>query len=175
MNVIEFLQNGQIVCRPVILSEKRIHDFKGNLMLVFSGISRYASEIAKEQIDNTKKNLLNLHAMKGLVDDAYKILTSPEGDFDDFGRLLHETWKYKRELSRNVTNTEIDHMYELARKHGAVGGKLLGAGGGGFLLLYAREEDQTRVRKALGKYLHIPFSFDYSGAQIIIYKPSYNS
>jgi D-glycero-alpha-D-manno-heptose-7-phosphate kinase len=174
LNVIEFMQNGQIVPRPLIIPEKRLDTFRSNLMLVFSGISRYASEIAGEQIENTKKNIMSLHAMKGLVDDASSILASPEADLDDFGRLLHETWRFKKGLSSKMTNPVIDHIYETGMKNGALGGKLLGAGGGGFMLLYAKPEDQPRVKKALEKYIHIPFNFDFSGAEIVIYRPSYN-
>ncbi|TAL18422.1 kinase [bacterium] len=174
LNVIEFMQNGQIVPRPLIVSEKRLDAFRSNLMLVFSGISRYASEIAGEQIENTKKNIMSLHAMKGLVDDAGNLLASPEADLDDFGRLLHETWRFKKGLSSKMTNPVIDHIYETGMKNGALGGKLLGAGGGGFMLLYVRPENQPKVRKALDKYIHIPFNFDFSGAEIIIYRPSYN-
>lgn len=173
LNVIDFMQNGQIVAHPLVMAPERLKRFKGKLMLFFSGISRFASDIAKEQIDNTHKNLDSLSAMKGLVDDAYGILTSPQGDFDEFGRLLHETWQYKRGLSRQMSTSEIDCMYETAMKHGAIGGKLLGAGGGGFMLLYVPEERQAEVRQALGGYLFIPFDFDFSGAQIVVYKPSF--
>ncbi|ACD94519.1 GHMP family kinase ATP-binding protein [Trichlorobacter lovleyi] len=173
LNVIDFMQNGQIVAQPLVMAPERLKRFKGKLMLFFSGISRFASDIAKEQIDNTHKNLDSLSAMKGLVDDAYGILTSPQGDFDEFGRLLHETWQYKRGLSRQMSTSEIDCMYETAMKHGAIGGKLLGAGGGGFMLLYVPEERQAEVRRALGGYLFIPFDFDFSGAQIVVYKPSF--
>jgi D-glycero-alpha-D-manno-heptose-7-phosphate kinase len=172
LNVIEFLQNGQILARPLIISPERLTCFKGKLMLFFTGISRFASDIAKEQIDNTSKNLDSLAAMKSLVDDAYGILTSHSGDFDDFGRLLHETWQYKRGLSRQMTNTEIDCMYTTAMNNGALGGKLLGAGGGGFMLFYVPEDRQAGMRQALDGYLHIPFNFDFSGADIVVYKPS---
>jgi D-glycero-alpha-D-manno-heptose-7-phosphate kinase len=173
LNVIEFLQNGKIVTHPLVMQPERLETFKGRLMLFFSGISRFASDIAKEQIDNTKKNIGSLDAMKSLVDDAYSILTSPHVDFDEFGRLLHETWQYKRGLSKQMTNTEIDSMYDTALRHGAIGGKLLGAGGGGFMLFYDPEDRQIEVRQALGGYLHIPFDFDFSGADIVVYKPSF--
>ncbi|TLN23366.1 kinase, partial [bacterium] len=173
-NQIDFLPNGRIVVSPVVMPAKRLAKFRQNLLLVFSGISRIASEIAKEQIDNTQKNLVSLHAMKGFVDEGYKILTSPRADLDDFGRLLDETWRYKKCLSNQMTNGEIDYIYETAMKNGALGGKLLGAGGGGFLLFYVPRHEQQRVLKALGKYLRIPFDFDFSGAENIIYKPSYD-
>lgn len=173
LNVIEFLQNGRIVAHPLVMPPERLKAFKGRLMLFFSGISRFASDIAKEQIDNTKRNLGSLDALKSLVDDAYGILTSPRGDLDEFGRLLHESWQYKRGLSKQMTNTEIDNMYDTAMHHGAIGGKLLGAGGGGFMLFYVPVERQAEVRQALDSYLHIPFDFDFSGADIVVYKPSF--
>lgn len=175
INTIEFLQNGQIVARPLLMPPTALKTLRENLLLIFSGISRNASEIAEEQIENIPNNLATLHTMKSYVEDAYGILTSPKGDFDDLGRLLNETWRAKRSLSSNVATGEIDALYETAMKNGALGGKLLGAGGGGFMLLYARPEDHPRLLKALDKYIRIPFDFDFSGAEIIIYKPSYNS
>lgn len=173
LNVVEFMQNGRIVTHPLVMTPERLTEFKGKLMLFFTGISRFASDIAKEQIDNTNKNLGSLDAMKQLVEDAYGILTSPICDFDEFGRLLHETWQYKRGLSKQMTNSEIDGMYDTALRHGAIGGKLLGAGGGGFMLFYVSEERQAEVRQALSNYLHIPFNFDFSGADIVVYKPTF--
>lgn len=171
---VEFLQNGQIVPRPVVLSPRRVEQLRDNLLLVFSGISRFASDVAREQIDNTRRNTGTLHAMKGLVDEAYRVLTSPGADLDDFGRLLHETWCRKKALSSQVTNPEIDALYDTARAHGALGGKLLGAGGGGFLVLYAHQEDHARIGQALGRYLRVPFAFDFTGAENIVYRPDYS-
>ena len=105
--------------------------------------------------------------MHGLVDKASAVLTSTNADLDDFGRLLDESWQIKKTLSSKITNGSIDELYERARASGAIGGKLLGAGGGGFMLLYARPEHQARVREALEGLLHVPFRFDTTGSQVI--------
>lgn len=173
LNTIEFLQNGEIIVNPVIMKEDCLNAFENKFMLFFTGLSRYASEIAGEQIKNTLKNKDELFRMKELVDEAYKILTSGRDDFSDFGMLLNETWQLKRRLSNKITTSNIDDMYEFALKNGVIGGKLLGAGGGGFMLFYVEEENQNRVREALKNYLYVPFKFDFTGSEIIVYKPDY--
>ncbi|HBG47745.1 MAG TPA: kinase [Deltaproteobacteria bacterium] len=173
LNTIEFLQNGNIMVKPIIMDAKRLKAFESKFMLFFTGISRYASEIAEEQIRNTSKNREELREMQGLVDEAHRILTSGSVDFSPFGRLLDATWQIKRRLSKRISNDEIDALYSTAVNNGAVGGKLLGAGGGGFILFYAEPEDQERVKEALNGYIHIPFKFEFNGSEIIVYKPNY--
>lgn len=175
LNAIEFLQNGEIIVKPIIMKENLLRSFEDKFMLFFTGLSRYASMIAAAQIENTKKNKDELERMKELVDEAYKILISGKDDFTDFGRLLNETWMLKRRLSSKISNSEIDDMYETALKNGAVGGKLLGAGGGGFIVFYTEPENQKRLKEALKKYLFIPFRFDFTGSDIIVYKPGYQN
>jgi len=175
LNTIEFMENGEIVVEPVIMEEGRLAAFEKKFMLFFTGISRYASEIAREQIKNTRRNKRALTEMRGLVEDAYNILTKSRNGFVDFARLLDETWRLKKNLSKDISNDRIDEMYETARKHGALGGKLLGAGGGGFVVFYVEPENQQSVKKALEGYLHIPFKFDFSGSEIIVYKPGYRN
>lgn len=175
LNTIEFSQNGSIVINPVIMEEERLRSFEKKFMLFFTGISRYASEIAKEQIQNTPNKKTELLEMLKLVDEAHKILTSKAGDYKEFGKMLNETWKLKRKLSEKISNDEIDRIYDTALRNGAVGGKLLGAGGGGFILFYVEPEDQPRVKEALMGYCHIPFKFDFSGSEIIVYKPNYHN
>ena len=174
LNTIEFLQNGQIVVNPIIMSEKGLRRFEDSFLLVFTGISRFASEIAGDQIRNIGARRSELAEMRSLVDEAEKVLASGRDDFSDFGRLLNETWKLKRTLSDRISSGEIDGIYEAALKSGAVGGKLLGAGGGGFLVLYVDPERQSSVMRALDRYLHIPFTFDFSGAEIIFYHPGHH-
>lgn len=169
-NKIDFLCNGQIIVTPVIITEKKLREFKSKFMLFFTGISRNASDIAKEQIKNTRKNEKELEQMSSLVDKAYKILRSEKPHFKDFGRLLNETWKLKQSLSSKISNNFVDDIYKTAIKNGAVGGKLLGAGGGGFMLFYAEPKNQERLKKALKGLLNIPFEFDFSGSEIIFYK-----
>ena len=136
-------------------------------------MSRHASVIAQEQIQNTHRNKNELSKMKELTDEAYKIIASGKDDFVDFGRLLNETWQLKRKLSSKITTRDIDDIYETAIKSGAVGGKLCGAGGGGFIVFYVEPENQKRVKEALSNFLHVPFKFDFSGSEIMVYKPNY--
>lgn len=173
LNTIDFLQNGEIIVKPIIMKEDCLQVFENKFMLFFTGFARYASDIAGEQIKNTQKNKDNLFKMKEMVDEAYKIFTSGRNDFSDFGRLLNETWKLKKGLSSKITTSDVDYMYETAIKNGAIGGKLLGAGGGGFMLFYVEEENQNRVKEALKDYLYIPFKFDFTGSEIIVYKPNH--
>jgi len=173
LNTIEFLQNGEIVVEPIIMREEQIRSFENKIMLFFTGLSRNASVIAHEQIQNTQKNKNELFQMRELVDEAYKVLTSEKDDFVNFGKLLNETWKLKRKLSSKITTSDIDDIYEAAIKSGAVGGKLCGAGGGGFVIFYVEPENQEKVKKALGDFLHVPFKFDFSGSEIMVYKPDY--
>lgn len=170
-NKIDFLHNGEIVVSPVIMTKENLVEFENKFMLFFTGISRNASDIAEEQIKNTSRNESELHKMNRLVDEGYNIVTSHKPDFALFGKLLNETWKLKRSLSTKISNDFIDEIYKTALKAGAAGGKLLGAGGGGFMLFYAEPENQPKLKKALNKLLHIPFEFDFSGSEIIFYKP----
>jgi len=136
-------------------------------MLFFTGFARTASEIAAEWIKNTPKKEKDLHAMHGMVDEAADILCNRNRNLDDFGRLLHETWLLKRELNHAITNDHIDGIYERARRAGAIGGKLLGAGQGGFMVMYADPAVQPRVREALKDLLYVPFKFERQGTGII--------
>ncbi len=174
LNVIEFMQNGAIIVKPIIMRESCLKAFEKKFMLFFTGISRYSTEIAGDKIQNIPKKKDELLKMTELVNEAYKILTADRDDFTEFGKLLNETWMLKKKLSNKVSSSEIDEMYDTALKNGAVGGKLLGAGGGGFILFYAEPENQERLKKALSGYLHVPFTFDFTGSDIIVYKPNYN-
>ena len=170
LNVIEFLQNGEISVQPVIMKGERLKNFQHNTMLFFSGLSRTASEIVQEQREKTSINIDNLNKMKSLVEEAYNILTDEKRELREFGELLNTTWELKKSLSSKITNTEIDAMYIKALDAGAIGGKLLGAGGGGFMAFYVEKENQTRVIDALDGYLHIPFNFDFEGSKIVVYE-----
>ncbi len=141
-----------------------------HMMLFFTGISRTASEIAIEQIKThaTGDKDAELHRMRQMVDEAQKIIIRCRGDLKDLGQLLHESWQIKRSLAKNITSDPIDDIYNKARVAGALGGKLLGAGGGGFMLLFVEPEKHYAVRKALEKILWVPFNFEDSGSQIIM-------
>jgi D-glycero-alpha-D-manno-heptose-7-phosphate kinase len=167
---IDFLGDHEIHVSPIVMDAERIQSLQDHLLLVFTGFSRNASEIAGEQVSRTRRNGTSLKAMYDMVLEAVRVLNAP-GDLTDFGKLLHESWCLKRTLSPRITMPQIDEIYDLARTAGAVGGKLLGAGGGGFVLLFVRPDDQPRVRQRLAHFLCVPFRFENSGSQIIFYDP----
>jgi D-glycero-alpha-D-manno-heptose-7-phosphate kinase len=171
-NKIEFKQNGSIQASPVIIQTERQHELQSHLMLFFTGFSRIASEIAQSKIENLKHRETELKAMRAMVDEALTILNNSQTSISEFGQLLHHSWLYKRELSKKVSTPEIDVIYEEAMKAGATGGKILGAGGGGFLLLFVRPELQARVRQALHHLIHVPFQFEDSGSKVVLYQPN---
>jgi D-glycero-alpha-D-manno-heptose-7-phosphate kinase len=173
LNVIEFSKNGRITVKAIILKQERLQYFESCLMLFYTGMSRIASKIASDKIKNIPNNKDNLSKIKDLVDDAFSIITSPDKDMNVFGELLNETWYLKKGLSNMVANQEIDHIYEVAINNGAAGGKLCGAGGGGFMLFFVEPKNQLRVRDALKNYLYVPFKFDFEGTKIIVYKPDH--
>lgn len=160
----------QIHLEPVILSQERLKDFQDHLLLFFTGLSRTASEIAKEQIEKTRERTKELKVMYQMVGEAMQLLKG-DGDLAAVGKLLHEGWQLKRSLTEKISNPYIDSLYEEARDAGAIGGKLLGAGGGGFLLLLARPHDHPRILERLKNLLHVPFRFENLGSQIIFYDP----
>jgi len=172
LNTIEFLQNGKISVTPIIMNQRRLITFQDNIMLFFSGLARTASDVVEEQMKKTSVNIPNLNKMKNMVDEAKDILTS-ERNLNEFGELLNYTWELKKSLSSKVSNPEIDNMYSKAINAGAIGGKLLGAGGGGFMAFYVEKENQEKVKLALSNYLHIPFNFDFDGSKIVVYEPNY--
>lgn len=170
LNQVEFLRNEEFIITPLTLSADRIHELNGHLMLFFTGISRIASQVAKTYVENLGAKEKVLHEMGAMVDEAMAIL-SDGGDIARFGRLLHEGWLAKRSLNSSISTSYVDQIYESARQAGALGGKLLGAGGGGFMLLFARPADHARIRERLGNLIHVPFKFDFSGSRIIFYEP----
>jgi D-glycero-alpha-D-manno-heptose-7-phosphate kinase len=170
-NHITFRQDGVYHVSPMILPTDRLDSLQDHLMLFFTGISRTAAEVAQAQLDNLKHHASEMRAMQQMVDRAIEILASPASDIVDFGRLLGEAWTLKRTLSDRVTNSTVDACYDTAMRAGAIGGKLLGAGGGGFMLLFVRPGDQPRVEEALSRLIRVPFKFDMSGSRIVLYQP----
>jgi len=141
-------------------------------MLFFSGISRHASEIAGEQIANLKRRASNVRAMMSMVDEAMAILGSPDRPIAELGKLLSEGWMLKRDLAASVSNGTIDDIYDKAIAAGALGGKLLGAGGGGFILLLVAPERQAQLRKALDRLIEVGFEVEGSGSRVMVYEPN---
>jgi D-glycero-alpha-D-manno-heptose-7-phosphate kinase len=171
-NRIEFFRDGTYDVTPVILPPHRMEDLQNHLMLCFTGFSRTASEVAKSKIDNLKARKAELQRMHAMVDEAIALLQNPLAPIEDFGHLLHQNWEYKRSLSDRVSTPEIDEIYSAAKRAGAIGGKILGAGGGGFLLLFAKPEMQPQIRAALKGLVHVPFKFETSGSRVVLYQPN---
>ncbi len=168
LNHVTFQPNGEITVRPITLPPARFQELSDHLMLVYTGIKRTAAAIAETyDFDGHKRHL---RIMRDLVDEAIAILNSG-GDIRRFGELLHEAWLAKQSLSDRVTNPAVNAIYEKARAAGAVGGKIMGAGGGGFMQLFAPPGAQPRVREALKDLIHVPFKIGSSGSQIIFYDP----
>jgi len=169
LNQIVFGGTQEATVRPVILEENRLKILQDNLMLFFTGLSRNATEVAKEQITQTPNKKATLNQMCQLTMEAISTLVSQSNRLDDFGRLLDEQWKLKKDMSSLISNSTLDDIYETGIKAGALGGKLLGAGNGGFMLFYAPPECQENIKRALKKLLYVPFRFEYLGSQIIYY------
>jgi len=170
-NKVTFHRDGSIDCAPMLLPRNRLDELQDSCMLFFSGISRFASEVAKAQIDNVKNRTKELHAMGQMVDEAIALLANPREDIGRFGRLMHESWNLKRSLSDRVTNQKIDEIYETAIAAGASGGKLMGAGGGGFLVFIVPPAFRQKVREALRNLVEVRVGFDFGGSRIIFYDP----
>lgn len=170
MNRINFSADGYTV-HPVIINPERKKLLNEHLMLFFTGFSRFSSDIQKGTEKSMKDKTQQLLEMYKLVDDAEKILTDKNTSLDEFGKLLDYTWQLKRGISSGISTDSIDEQYERAKKAGALGGKLLGAGGGGFLLFYVPKDKQADVKKALAGQMYVPFSFENDGTKVIHYSP----
>lgn len=171
-NRIEFCTGNQgFRVEPMVLKPERKQTLQDHLMLCFTGFSRIASEIAHSKIMNMKQRVTELQQMRAMVDEAIQILHNPATPIEAFGELLHQNWLHKRSLSQKVSTPEIDALYEAARSEGALGGKILGAGGGGFLLLFVKPALQAKVRARLKDLIHVPFQFEDSGSRVVLYQP----
>jgi D-glycero-alpha-D-manno-heptose-7-phosphate kinase len=169
INKIEFGGDREFYVTPMTIKENKLNMLQDSLMFFYTGLVRDASEIAGEQINATPSKKKELDLMVEMVDEAVNILNADSDDIDDFGRLLHKSWKIKRSLTNLITNGKIDQIYDTALKAGALGGKLLGAGGGGFILFYVSPECQARVKEKLRNLLLVPFRFENLGSQVIMY------
>ncbi len=169
-NQIEFLKDGSFRVNPVILKQDRKVELEGHLMLFFTGISRIAANIAEAKIANFEKRERQLNEISKMVGQAVKLLQS-DTHINEFGDLLHETWLHKKSLSDKVSTKVVNDIYETAVEAGALGGKLLGAGGGGFMLLFVPPERQEKVKRSLGNLVNVPFTFENTGSRIALYQP----
>lgn len=169
-NRIDFNADGYSV-HPIIISPERKKKLNDNLMMFFTGFTRFSSDIQKANHLDDESKAKQLKQMLNLVDEAEGILTDQSKDLDDFGRLLDVTWKLKRQTGKSVSTSNIDDLYDKGIATGALGGKLLGAGGGGFLVFYVQPENQMSVKEAMKDLLYIPFKFEDGGTQVIYYGP----
>lgn len=169
-NRINFNEDGYEVL-PIIISPERKKQLNKNLMMFFTGFTRFSSDVQKANAAGKVDKTAQLKEMLSLVDEAEKVLTNKECDLDDFGRMLDHTWKLKRQTGSAVSTNSIDELYAKGIAAGALGGKLLGAGGGGFLVFYVQPERQDAVRWAMRDLLYIPFQFEDGGTRVIHYTP----
>lgn len=165
LNLINFRKSNVIV-QPIFADKNRINKLENSLLLYFTGFSRTADKFAQKHIKQISKKTNDLKTMIELVDESLLILKS-KSNIDDFGKLLNEQWKLKKSISPQATNYHIDKLYSLGMRNGALGAKLLGAGGGGFMLFYVAKKSQKKFKEKLKKYLHVPFCFDSLGSQIV--------
>ncbi len=165
---VTFLPDGEISARPLTVAAERLKELNSHLMLFYTGIKRTASTIAQSYVNRIEDKKRELRIMKDLVEESIAVLTGG-GDIIGFGELLDEAWHAKRSLSPAVSNSYVDELYTHAVSCGAVGGKLIGAGGGGFLLLFVPPAKQESLKSALGRLIHVPFRFESAGSQIIFF------
>ena len=167
LNRIDMDRHGYTV-KPIVISNQRKRELNDRLMLFFTGFTRFSADVQQKTSQSMPDKIKQLLRMKEMVNEAERILIS-KGSLDEFGRLLHESWQLKRGLSSGISTNAIDAVYQKALQAGALGGKLLGAGGGGFLLFYVEPEKQAGVRKALRDLLYVPFLFENSGTTVVHY------
>lgn len=170
-NRIDFRQDESFGVTRIIMNRERRSEFEKSLMLFFTGRSRIAAQVEKTKIDNFKNRKSELTAMQAMVDQAATIFQSKTAAIDEVGKLLGESWKLKRTLSSSVSNPAIDGIYQAGMDAGALGGKILGAGGGGFILFFVKPENQAKVREKLQSLLHVNFKFEDTGSSIVLYDP----
>jgi len=171
VNKIIFSSNN-IEVNPITIPHEKISHLQNHLVLFFTGFARFAVQIEQDKLRQLDKKKCELRAMTRLVDSAIDILNDDIDGYNDFGKLLHETWLLKKSLSDKVSTSQIDDIYLQGMSAGALGGKILGAGGGGFILFYVEAEKQEALKSALSGLLHVPFRFDTLGTQVIYYAVS---
>ena len=170
LNRINFTAEGYDV-QPIIISPERKQQLDENLMLFFTGFTRFSAEIQKDTGVTMKDKTAQLLEMLSIVDDAERVLTDKSADLNDFGRLLDQSWRLKKQTGSKISTGSIDELYEKGLQAGALGGKLLGAGGGGFLLFYVEKDKQPAVLQAMERLMHVPFQFENGGTRVVYYAP----
>jgi len=171
-NKIEFNQDDSFKITPLALESEQLISLQNHFMLFFTGVTRIASDVVADQLDNIKNVNNHYRKIHALVEEALSFLNKPSSPIIEIGKLLHESWLLKRELSKTITNPEIDNIYQAGLDAGAIGGKILGAGGGGFILFFAKPEVQPKVREKLKHLIQVPFKFEPTGSKIVLYEPN---
>ena len=168
-NKIEFGGPSKFEVDPIIINKDKLVELQENLLLCFTGDARLAPVFAKQQIQETPGRSRELRDMEALTSQALEILNNEKFDIDDFGKLLADQWNIKKSLTSRISNSAIDDIYETGIRNGALGGKLLGAGGGGFMIFYARKSVQSQIMQSLSKKFFVPFRFEHTGSKIIYF------
>ena len=171
-NRIDFHPDDSFNISPVIINKDLVEQLQSHMLLFFTGLSRFSSDIARDKVSNFTNRFQELTQIKEMVDEGMSILQSPSTPIMDLGKLMHESWKLKRSLSDKVSTPKIDEIYETGIKAGATGGKILGAGGGGFILFFAEPKNHKKIRERLKSLVHVAFHFDDVGSKIVVYEPN---
>jgi len=169
LNLIEFNRQRTFEVRGLTISQERIRSLQDHLVLCFTGFSRTAEVIAKAQIDATADKVRELNLMSQILDEAKSVVMDETVSLDEFGKLLADQWRLKKSMTNRISNPDIDAIYDAGIKAGAIGGKLLGAGGGGFMLFFAKPEFHSKIKESLTSKLFVPFRFESTGSQIIYF------
>lgn len=169
LNRMDFGPGQRIRLSPLLIHGDKLNYLQNNLLFCFSGVSRISSDVQAEQVSRMKSNISELQEMKNLVDEAQTLLNGDEDDIDAFGRLLNTAWKLKRSFSPKVSNDRLDDLYDSAIRAGALGGKVCGAGGGGFLIFYVPQHKRAAVVEALKRSLIVPIRFEHLGAHVVFF------
>ena len=170
-NRIDFHPDDSFNISPVIINKDLVGQLQSHMLLFFTGLSRFSSDIARDKVSNFTNRFQELTQIKEMVDEGMSILQNPSTPIMDLGKLMHESWKLKRSLSAKVSTPKIDEIYEAGIKAGATGGKILGAGGGGFILFFAEPKNHKKIRERLKSLVHVAFHFDDVGSKIVVYEP----
>lgn len=171
-NEIEFFNDGSFSVQPLVIDLDRKKALNNHLMLFFTGVSRFSSDVARSQIQNMGNCASQMHELYSIAEEGSSLLTRTDIPIEEFGKLLDRAWRNKRSLSNKISNNSIDSVYEAAIKAGAIGGKILGAGGGGFILFFVKPENQEKVKKSLSNLTCVPFLFENSGSKIVVHQPN---
>ena len=172
-NLINFKPKNNFDVTPIIINEKRLNQLQEKLLLCFTGFTRNAHDIASKQIELTSQNSNELKKINLLCQKAFNIIIDEKYSINDFGNLLNEQWEIKRSLTKHITKPYIDEIYKTGLRNGAIGGKLLGAGGGGFMLFFANKERHNEIKNALKKYMFVPFQFEFTGSKLVYFSHSH--